>query len=354
MINKKFKIVLILLTVLIVLTGSIVGLRIFLHKPTEANEIYTVRIETYENIIEISGTVSAAQQQTLQALSAGTVVAVNVKAGDYVKKGDVILQLDNTTELYNLAKHDYDMATTKISGSSRELQLKETQRLSLVQKVEDRKVTATFDGIIADLDVAVGDSLEAKDSVGTLVNIDYLVAEVEVAETDVSKLQKGQEVDLQFSAYSDVIKGYVESWPAIGEITSRGATIVKVKIRIDQYPSAILPNFSFTGKIQIEAPVDNLIVERNAIGYENKKAFVVLAKNEEKKDVQVIPYGKEYVKILEGLEGGERLLQQTKSPKSGQNQQRNNSNSQRNNGNGTNRNGNGQSGGMPGGGMPPM
>lgn len=354
MINKKFKIVLILLTVLIVLTGSIVGLRIFLHKPTEANEIYTVRIETYENIIEISGTVSAAQQQTLQALSAGTVVAVNVKAGDYVKKGDVILQLDNTTELYNLAKHDYDMATTKISGSSRELQLKETQRLSLVQKVEDRKVTATFDGIIADLDVAVGDSLEAKDSVGTLVNIDYLVAEVEVAETDVSKLQKGQEVDLQFSAYPDVIKGYVESWPAIGEITSRGTTIVKVKIRIDQYPSAILPNFSFTGKIQIEAPVDNLIVERNAIGYENKKAFVVLAKNEEKKDVKVIPYGKEYVKILEGLEGGERLLQQTKSPKSGQNQQRNNSNSQRNNGNGTNRNGNGQSGGMPGGGMPPM
>ena len=186
------------------------------------------------------------------------------------------------------------------------------------------------------------------------MNIDYLVAEVEVAETDVSKLQKGQEVDLQFSAYPDVIKGYVESWPAIGEITSRGATIVKVKIRIDQYPSAILPNFSFTGKIQIESPVDNLIVERNAIGYENKKAFVVLAKNEEKKDVKVVPYGKEYVKILEGLEGGERLLQQTKSPKSGQNQQRNNSNSQRNNGNGTNRNGNGQSGGMPGGGMPPM
>ena len=72
------------------------------------------------------------------------------------------------------------MATTKISGSSRELQLKETQRLSLVQKVEDRKVTATFDGIIADLDVAVGDSLEAKDSVGTLVNIDYLTADVEV------------------------------------------------------------------------------------------------------------------------------------------------------------------------------
>ena len=129
---------------------------------------------------------------------------------------------------------------------------------------------------------------------------------------------------------------------------------MKVNIRIDKYPSAILPNFSFTGKIQIEAPVDNIIVERNAVGYENKKAFVVLAKNEERKEVKVIPYGRDYVKILEGLEGGERLLQQSKSPKSGEKQQRNNSNSQKNNGNTSNRNGNGngQSGGMSGGGMP--
>ena len=112
MINKKFKIVLILLTVLIVLTGSIVGLRIFLHKPTEANEIYTVKIETYENIIEISGTVSAAQQQTLQALSAGTVVAVNVKAGDYVKKGDVEGKVNILKyETFNIVKFKYDIVS---------------------------------------------------------------------------------------------------------------------------------------------------------------------------------------------------------------------------------------------------
>ena len=164
-----------------------------------------------------------------------------------------------------------------------EIKLQQTQRLSLLQKIEDRKVAATFDGIIADLDVAVGDSLEAKDSVGTLVNVDYLTAEVEIAETDVVKLEKGQEVELSFAAYDKVVKGYVESWPAIGEITTRGATIVNAKIRIDEYPEAILPNFSFTGKIQIEAPVDYIIVERNAIGYENKEPFVILAKTGEKK-----------------------------------------------------------------------
>lgn len=347
--KKSVKIIIICAAVIAVLVGGLFGLRKILHKSTEEVAVYTVKVETYENVIEISGTVAAAQEQTLQALSAGTVLGVYVKAGDYVKKGDIILKLDDTTEQYNLAKHDYDMATTKISGSARELKLKETQRLSLLQKIEDRKVVATFDGVIADLDVAVGDSLEAKDSVGTLVNVDYLTAEVEVAETDVAKLKVGQEVSLSFSAYpSGIVKGYVESWPAIGEVTSRGATVVKAKIRIDDYPETILPYFSFTGKIQIEAPVDNIIVERYAIGYENKQPYVVLAKTGERKSVKVVPYGREYVKVVEGLSGGEKLIQQTKVTKSGQ--KRNN-----NSGNSNNKNSNKNApGGMPGGGMPPM
>ena len=327
--KKALKIVIIIVAACVVIAGGLFGLRALLSKSSEEDTVYRVKKERYENIIEVSGTVAAAQEQKLQALSDGTVVGVYVKAGDHVKKGDVILLLDDTTQQYNLAKHDYDMATTRITGSARELKLMETQRLALVQKIEDRKVVATFDGVIADLDVAFGDSLVAKDSVGTLVNIDYLTAEVEVPETDVAKLEKGQKVELKFSAdETQTVYGYVESWPAIGEITSRGATIVKVKIRIDEYPSIILPNFSFTGKIQLEEPVDNLIVERYAIGYEDKNPYVVLAKTGEKVYVKVMPYGKENVKILEGLSGGEVLLQQSKPAKSGQNKDRQNNNRQ--------------------------
>ena len=317
--KKLIKIIIIAAAVLLFTALLLTGLRLFVNKSNEEKKVYEVKIETYENVIEVSGTVAAAQEQTLQALSDGTVIAVYVSAGDYVKKGSLILQLDDTSEQYNLAKHDYEMATTQISGSQKELKLMEAQRLSLLQKIADRKVCATFDGVIADLDVAVGDSLEAKDSVGTLVNIDYLTAEVEIPETDVAKLQLNQKVELNFSAYKTPVYGYIESWPAIGEITSRGATIVNAKIRIDDYPSVILPNFSFTGKIQIEEPVDNIIVERYAIGYEDKEPYVVLAKSGEKRAVKVKPYGKEYVKVLEGLTGGELLLQQTAEKKSGQN-----------------------------------
>lgn len=344
--KKKVKIIIFAVLFLGVVAGGLFTAKTILSKKNKgAVQTYRVKKELYENVIEISGTVTAAKEQTLQALSAGTVLGVYVKAGDYVKKGDVIIQLDDTEQVYQLENHDYSMATKRVSGSEKELKLMQTQRLSLLQKIADRKVTATFDGFIADLKVSVGDSLEAKDSVGTLVNTDYLTAEVEVAETDVSRLQIGQTVNFTFPAYDGIVKGYVVGWPAIGEITSRGATIVKVELRIDDYPQTILPNFSFTGKIQIEEPVENLVVERYAIGYENKQPFVVLAKTGEKKEVKVMPYGRDYVKILEGLGGGEVLVQQSAPKVSGQNRNRNGQN-----GTGNNRN---SSNGMPMGGMPP-
>ena len=292
----------------------------------KTENFYTVRKEIFENVIEISGTVEAAQEQILQALSNGTVIQVYVEEGDYVKKGDVIIQLDDTTEQYNLAKQDYNIAATKITGSEREIKLMESERLSLLQKVSDRKVVATFDGLIAQLDVSVGDSLEAKDSVGTLVNVDYLIAEVEIPETDVGKLKIGQKVEFTFSAYKDkIVYGNVIGWPQIGEITSRGATVVKAKIKIEDYPADILPNYSFTGKIQISEPEEFLLVSRNAVASENRKTYVVSKNSSEKRFVKIQPYGSGFVKILEGdVKEGEILKELTPQKTSGAMKQKSN------------------------------
>lgn len=316
-INRKIKFLIIGIASVAAVVVILICVRKIVSSKNASNLTYMVKTETLQNVISVSGVVSAAQEQTLQALSDGTVTNVYVKQGDEVKKGKVLIQLDDTTQQYNLAKHDYDMETVRINGSRRELALKQTERKSLVQKIAERKVIATFDGIIADIDVAVGDSLEAKDSVGTIVDISYLTADVEVAETDVSKLKIGQQVELKFPSYDGIVKGKVIGWPAIGEVTSRGATVVKVKIQIDEYPASILPNFSFSGKIKISPDEDILLVERYAVGRENKKAFVVKATGE-KIDVEVVPYSSEYVKIVSGdVREGDVLLQQTTPKVSG-------------------------------------
>ena len=281
---------------------------------------YVVRKETYENVIQIAGTVAAAKSQTLKSLNDGTVVGVYKKEGDRVKAGDLIVQLDDTEQQYNLANLDYEISVARQNQTAGKIKLMETQRTSLVRKIADRKIVATFDGIIASLDVDPGDYLEAKDSIGTLVDTSYLTADVEVAETDVSKLKVGQKVDFTFPAYNGTVEGYLVSYPAIGEVTSRGATIVNAKVRIDDVPQGVLPNFSFTGKIQITEPEQKLVVERFAIGRDKGTAFAEIMNRDgstTKVAVEVEPYGLEYVNVLSGLEGGEILKAQSDVSKSG-------------------------------------
>lgn len=319
--SRKAKILLISLIAVCAVAGILIVSRKAVAASKQSDQIvYRVRKETYENVIEIAGTVSAAKEQKLQAKNDGSVVAVYVKEGDTVKKGDVLLQVDDTTQVYNLAKLDYDLASTRITGAARQIKLMEVQRASLVQKVNDCKIVATFDGVIASWDADVGDYLEAKDSIGTLVDKSYLTAKVEVTETDVSKLKVGQKVQFTFPAYSGTVEGYVVSFPAIGETTSRGATVVKTTVRIDDVPEAILPNFSFTGKIQITEPETKLVVERYAIGYDKGSSFVeVLERGGQTKkvEVEVEPYGVDYVNVLSGLQGGEMLKAQSAANKSG-------------------------------------
>ncbi len=303
-----------------VIAGGIILAKKIVSSASSDETFYIVRNETYENVIEIAGTVNAAKSQSLMSRNDGTVVGVYKKEGDEVKAGDLIVQLDDTEQVYNLANTNYEIGVARISQTSGKLNLLLSQRKSLVQKVADRKITATFDGIIASLDVDTGDYLEAKDSVGTLVDTSYLTAEVEIAETDVGKLKVGQKVEFTFPAYDGTVEGYVVSYPTIGEVTSRGATVVKAEVRIDDVPEGILPNFSFTGKIQITEPVEKLIVERYAIGYSQGNSFVEIVEDDGKTvkvEVKVEPYTMDYVNVLSGLEGGERLKAQSSAEKSG-------------------------------------
>lgn len=347
--NKKAKIIAICGLSLVAVVAVVVGIKIIVSKTTKKSEnTYRVRIEKYENVIEIAGTVSAAKEQKLQAKNDGTVVGVYKKAGDVVKKGDLILQEDDSEQQYNLAKLEYEIDTASVTGAKRDIELKKAQRTSLLQKIEDRKIVATFDGVIADLDVDEGDYLEAKDSIGTLVDVSSLIAEVEIAETDVAKLKLDQKVIFKFPAYDGEVFGRVVYFPAIGKVTSRGATIVNAKIQIDDVPEGILPNYSFSGQIEITAPETKLVVERYAIGHEKGKTFVeTIEKNGATRqvDVKVQPYGQEFVEILDGLEGGEILKELSPSSISGRfSQKGQKSSNNKNNNNGM----------QPMGGPPPM
>ena len=193
------------------------------------------------------------------------------------------------------------------------------QRKTLEKKLEDRKIKANFDGVVADFTAAVGDYLEAKDSVGTLIQRDYLKSYVEVVETDAPKLQSGQKVSCSFPAYGDEkIQGEVVSYPAVGSVTSRGASIVKVEIRIYSPPEIILPNYSFTGEIEISPPENLTLIQREAIGFSaDKKSYVEVYQQDgstRQIEIEAIPYDRTYFKVVQGEIPENALLKPQSAP----------------------------------------
>ena len=99
--SKKHKIILgVVLGLCLLVVILKVSRRAVEKSAAKGQETYRVRTETYENAIQIAGTVAAAKSQNLQALNDGDVVGVYKKEGDHVKEGDLIVQLDDSEQQY--------------------------------------------------------------------------------------------------------------------------------------------------------------------------------------------------------------------------------------------------------------
>jgi multidrug efflux pump subunit AcrA (membrane-fusion protein) len=324
--------VVLIITVLIIAAGAagLAGFFRFRRAPDRETG-YTVREEIYRNVIEISGNIQAAQEQKIQAAGDGIVEKVYVREGDRVKTGQMLFRLSDSQERFNLANHEFQMNQERINGPSAKLALMEEQRTVLRQNIADRGLTARFDGVIGQLRLAEGDYAKAQDVFGYLIDRSYLKATVEVVETDAARLKAGQKVRLVFAAYPDLaVEGEVLSYPAVGRITSRGATVLDTEIRVDNPADEIIPGYSFTGEIIAGENERVLTVEASAIAYENGRAYVERVGRggssggggresaggqelaaPERVAVEAAPYGRGMVRILSGLEAGDRLQAQS-------------------------------------------
>lgn len=147
--NKK---IIILCSVLAVAVLAGVGYAIL--KPEDKLAVETVQVtkQTINETLDTTGTVTTASEQSFALIDGIKVNSVNVKAGDVVKKGDVLATFDvssletalvekeNAYEkalaAYNKAKNDSNSAKKKISSTKKEISELEAQIEKLNAKAE--------------------------------------------------------------------------------------------------------------------------------------------------------------------------------------------------------------------------
>ena len=137
-------------------------------------QVVTVSRGDMKTTVSGNGTVAAAETDALSFSSSGKVTAVNVKAGDTVKAGQVLATIDSsalqsslTSAEANLASAQATLADAESAGSSSQQIAADKASVTSAQDsvtsaqkaLSGASLVATFDGTVSQVDLTVGESL---------------------------------------------------------------------------------------------------------------------------------------------------------------------------------------------------
>lgn len=287
--------------------------------------IYTVKSVKHTETVEVSGNIEPIEAEDLSFHVSGIVSHVYVHEGDYIKAGTLLAELDNTQQLYDLKKVEYDIAQKEAAGAKRDIELLKMEKQLKEKALEYRKLYASIPGFVSAVNIEEGDYINAgsKDTQVRIINISSLKAVVEVDELDAPLVRQGQKVLFNFDALPDEkAAGRVEDIPIEGKVTNEGIAVLDTEIVINNPPADIHPGYSFTAEIVVKNEEKILVVNKNAIMERSGRKLVFKAPRAGSGNsgsmgrgsrprpvkVETAPYNKSEVKILSGLSEGDRVL----------------------------------------------
>ena len=240
--------------------------------------------------IEATGTGQARRSSTLRPAAAGEVVAVNFRAGQAVRTGQVLLRLDDRTQRLAV-----DAAANQLDAAQRLLARYEsipdasvvpgsvldesraavrTARIALEQAraaLADRVVLAPFDGVTGLARVQPGDRVATDTVVTTLDDRRALRVGFSIPELYLARLRVGQPVELLHHAYPErVFAGRVTQIDSQVDAATRN---LHLEAEVPNPSDLLRPGMSFQVRLKL-AGVQRPTVPELALQYDREAAFV--------------------------------------------------------------------------------
>lgn len=182
--------------------------------PPAAITVAEARVERWTDSLEAIGTLTAVNGTDVTTESAGVVGAIRFESGQAVKKGDVLLQLDTSTEMATLRSLEagLDLAVTqrnrfrelfarnqavaKADLDQRESEAKQLEANLNAQRatIARKTIRAPFDGVLGIRKVNLGQFLNPGDPIVSLQSMDPIYINFSLPEQRLGAVQVGQDV----------------------------------------------------------------------------------------------------------------------------------------------------------------
>lgn len=184
----------------------------------------------------------------------------------------------------------------------------------IMKTVDGSKITAEYDGTVSEIfDISSG--VAAGQNLISYIDTDTLSAAVNVAESDISKIKKGQTVSITGSGFKGrEYKGKIETIGAEAQSAQNAAVFVTVGISLDEPDNNLKPNFTVKARISVGSDDNAVTVPQSAVASDSsgEYVYVVNGSSADRRSVKTKCTGSE-IYIKSGLNIGEKVIKDINS-----------------------------------------
>ncbi|KAF0810912.1 RND family efflux transporter MFP subunit [Alcanivorax sp. S71-1-4] len=341
--NKRFIIV---IAACVVVFGGVFALQMMLRKgmndffdnmPMPAASVTAAEAQsfTWERGISAVGTARAVNGTQLTTQAAGIVTEIRFNSGDMVKKGDILLRLDDATDRAELQ-------ALRAAAELSRLELERTRRLQnqgSVSKAEldraqsqsdqaqgslntqearvaQKTIRAPFDGQLGIRQVDLGEYVAAGAPVVSVQQLSPIYIEFSLPEQRLSELALDLEVDVTVDAWPD--DTFTGSITAIEPGIDRSTRNFTAQATLANEDGKLRSGMFARVNVDLGEAEQVLAVPQTAISYNpyGNAVFVIVEKQNDAGETQLVVNRRfvrtgrtrgDYVAIVEGLEEGDRI-----------------------------------------------
>jgi len=303
-------------------------------------EVQKITTDTPNNKLTYNGNIIPKITTPLSFLIPGIVTEINVDEGDFVKKGQVLAMLNNTSfknayqgtlATQKQAQDAYDrLKTVYDKGSLPEIrwqdvktkleQAKSANKIAL-ENVANGTLRAPSDGFIGMRNLDIGETSIPWDPVFNLVSIKEVYVRASVPENEINKMKKDQIANISIPALgSQIFNGKIEK---IGVVANPISKTYDIKILISNPKLEIKPGMACDIVINISSENNIITIPYQSIIKDNKgENFVYIidsqSKTAIKKVVQLGSFINNKIEILSGISEGDLVVTEGKQKLSNQ------------------------------------
>jgi len=305
--------------------------------PPTAVSSAVVKAEDWAPVLSAVGSVSATQGAIVSTELGGVVSKVQFENGGVAKKGDVLIQLDTSSEEAQLhtAEADLELARTNLERA-RDLTARKViskselaaaqgafgQKKGTVDNMRSmigkKEVHAPFDGQLGIRLVNVGQSIDARQPVVALTALDPVFVDFALPQQEMSKLSNGLDVNVRTDAVPGrEFKGKLTAINSMVDTVTRNVSLQATL----QNPDHVLHPGTFA-KVEVLLPETHktLVIPGSAVSYApyGDSVYVIETKKDPKTGQesqtlrqQVVRVGDargDFVAIIKGLKAGETVV----------------------------------------------